>query len=54
MSTDRPDESGRQRVLALERANHVRLTRAKLERQLRAGKVAAADAILRSPATPTR
>jgi hypothetical protein len=48
MSTDRPDKSGRQRLLALERANHVRLTRATLKRQLRAGEVAAADAILRS------
>jgi hypothetical protein len=48
MSTDRPDGSARQRLLALERANHVRLTRATLKRQLRAGEVAAADTILRS------
>ncbi len=44
MSTGRPD----QRRLALERANRVRLTRASLKRRLRAGEVAAADAILRS------
>jgi hypothetical protein len=48
MTTDRPDRSARQRLLALERANHVRLTRATLKRQLRAGEVAAADAILGS------
>ena len=48
MSTDRPDGSARQRLLALERANRVRLTRATLKRRLRAGEVAAADAILRS------
>jgi hypothetical protein len=47
MSTDRTDGSARQRLLALERANHVRLTRATLKRRLRAGEVAAADAILR-------
>jgi len=46
MSTDRPGGSARQRLLALERANHVRLTRATLKRQLREGEVAAADAIL--------
>jgi hypothetical protein len=45
MSTDPP---ARQRLLALERANHVRLTRATLKRRLRAGEIAAADAILRS------
>jgi len=45
MSTDRP---ARQRLLALQRANHVRLTRARLKRRLRAGEVAAADAVLRS------
>jgi hypothetical protein len=48
MSTDRPDWSPRQPLLALARANHVRLTRATLKRRLRAGEVAAADAILRS------
>ena len=48
MSTDRPDGPARQRLLALERANHVRLTRAALKRRLRGGEVAAADAILRS------
>ena len=48
MSTDRPNGSARQRLLALERANRVRLTRAALKRRLRAGEVAAADAILRS------
>jgi hypothetical protein len=48
MSTGRPDGSARQRVLALESANHVRLTRATLKRRLRAGEVAAADTILRS------
>jgi hypothetical protein len=47
MSTDRPDGSARQRLLALERANRVRLTRATLKRRLRAGEAAAADAILR-------
>ena len=48
MSTDRPDGSAHQRLLALERANRVRLTRAALKRRLRTGEVAAADAILRS------
>jgi hypothetical protein len=48
MSTDRTDGSARQRPLALERANYVRLTRAALKRRLRAGEVAAAGAILRS------
>ncbi len=48
MSAELPDESARQRLLALERANRVRLTRARLKRQLRAGEVAAADAILRN------
>lgn len=48
MSTDRPNGSARQRLLALERANRVRLTRAALKRRLRAGEVVAADAILRS------
>jgi hypothetical protein len=48
MSTHRPDGSARQRLLALDRANHVRLTRSALKRRLRAGEVAAADAIMRS------
>jgi hypothetical protein len=48
MSTDPPNGSARQRLLALERANRVRLTRATLKRRLRTGEVAAADAILRS------
>ena len=48
VSTDRPDGSAHQRLLALERANRVRLTRATLKRRLRTGEVAAADAILRS------
>ncbi len=48
MSTKRPDGSAHQRALALERANHVRRIRATLKRRLRAGEVAAADAILRS------
>src|SRR5205085_5464316 len=48
MSTERPDRSAHQRLLALERANYVRLTRATLKRRLRAGEVTAADAILRS------
>jgi hypothetical protein len=47
MSTNRPGGVIRQRLLALERANHVRLTRATLKRRLRSGEVAAADAILR-------
>jgi hypothetical protein len=48
MSTGRPDGSARQRQLALERANHVRLTRATLKRKLRTGEVAVADTVLRS------
>jgi hypothetical protein len=48
VSTDRPDGSVHRRLLALERANRVRLTRATLKRRLRTGEVAAADAILRS------
>ena len=47
MNRDRPDESVHQRLLALERANRVRLTRAALKRRLRSGETAAADAILR-------
>ena len=47
MNRDRPDGSVHQRLLALERANRVRLTRATLKRRLRSGEIAAADAILR-------
>ena len=47
MSTDRPHGPARQRLLALEPANRVRLTRAALKRRLRAGELTAADAILR-------
>jgi hypothetical protein len=47
MSADRPGGSARQRLLALERANHVRLIRATLKRRLRAGEIAAAEAVLR-------
>ena len=43
---ERPDGFARQRLLALECANRVRLTRATLKRRLRAGEGAAADAIL--------
>ena len=46
MSTDPPYGAARQRLLALERANRVRLSRATLKRRLQAGEVAAADAIL--------
>ena len=48
MSTERPNGSAHQRLVALERANRIRLARAKLKRRLRAGEVAAADAILHS------
>jgi hypothetical protein len=37
----------RQRLLALERANHVRVARAELRRRLRSGEAAAAEVILR-------
>jgi hypothetical protein len=47
MNRSRPGVSPRQRLLALERANHVRNARATLKRRLRAGEVAAAEAILR-------
>jgi hypothetical protein len=47
MSIGRPG-SARQRLLALDRANRVRVTRATLKRRLRAGEVMAADTILRS------
>jgi hypothetical protein len=48
MSTNRVGTSPQQRRLALERANHIRNARAELKRQLRAGEVDAAEAILRS------
>ena len=48
MSADRPNGSAPQRLLALERANRVRLTRATLKQRLCSGEVAAADAILRN------
>jgi hypothetical protein len=48
MNTERPERPQHQRLLALEHANRVRLTRATLKRRLRAGEVTAADAILRS------
>jgi hypothetical protein len=48
MSTDRPDGSAHQLLVALGRANRIRLARATLKRRLRAGEVAAADAILHS------
>jgi len=47
ISADRPEDSARQRLLALEHAHRVRLTRATLKRRLRAGELAAADAVLR-------
>jgi hypothetical protein len=36
-----------QRFLALDRANHIRIARSALKRRLRAGEIAAAEAILR-------
>ncbi len=47
VSTDRPGGPAHQRLRALQRANHLRLTHATLKRRLRAGEVATADAILR-------
>jgi hypothetical protein len=47
MNTGPEGASPRQRQLALVRANHVRAARAALKRRLRAGEVAAAEAILR-------
>ena len=47
MNSERHEMSTR-RLLALERANHVRLTRATLKRRLRTGELSAADAIMRS------
>lgn len=48
MSTGRACTFAQQRLLALERANHVRIARAELKRQLRGGEVKAADTIMRS------
>ena len=48
MSSERPDASTHQRRVALARANRVRVARATLKRRLRAGELAAADAILHS------
>ena len=47
MNTGPEGASPRQRQLALVRASHVRAARAGLKRRLRAGEVAAAEAILR-------
>ncbi len=47
MNTGRAGAPSRQRLAALERANHVRLARAVLKRRLRAGETAVAEAILR-------
>jgi hypothetical protein len=40
--------SPQQRLLALDRANHVRVARAEVKRQLRGGEVKAAETILRN------
>jgi hypothetical protein len=48
MSTNRAGTSLEQRLGALERANHVRVARAELKRQLRGGEVKAAETILLS------
>jgi hypothetical protein len=48
MSTSRAGTQADQQLLALERANHIRTTRAELKRQLRAGQIKAAQVILRS------
>jgi hypothetical protein len=49
MNTSRARASSQQqRLLALDRANHIRVARAALKRRLRAGEIAPADAILRS------
>ena len=47
MNAGSPGASPLQRLLALERANDVRLARATLKRRLRAGELAAADALRR-------
>jgi hypothetical protein len=47
MNNSHPGVSPQQRLLALDRANHVRNARATLKRRLRAGEIAAAEAILR-------
>ena len=48
MSTSGAGTPAGQHLVALERANHIRTARAELKRQLRAGKIKAAEAILRS------
>ena len=45
---------GPQRLLALERANHVRLARAELKRQIASGDISAAQVILACPRGATR
>src|SRR5436305_9225558 len=47
MNAGRSGTSPPQRMLALKRANHVRMVRATLKRRLRAGELAVSDAILR-------
>lgn len=47
MNTRCVETPQRRRLLALDRANHIRITRAVLKRQLRAGEIAPIDAILR-------
>jgi hypothetical protein len=48
MSTSRAGTPAEQHLLALERANHIRTSRAELKRRLRDGQVKAAEVILRS------
>lgn len=48
MSTSRAGTPAEPHLLALERANHIRTTRAELKRQLRTGQVKATQVILRS------
>jgi hypothetical protein len=48
MSANRAETSPEQRLIALKRANHVRVARAELKRQLRGGEVKAAETILLS------
>jgi hypothetical protein len=48
MSTNCAGKSPEQRLVALGRANHVRVARAELKRQLRGGEVKAAETILLS------
>jgi hypothetical protein len=47
MTSSHTDESPQERrLLALDRANHIRVARARLKRRLRAGELAVADAIV--------